>query len=94
LYDSQGRYSEAEPLYIQALALRRKLLGEEHPSVASSLNNLAGLYRSQGRYSEAEPLYIQALDICEQRLGVDHPNTVTVRRNLAYLRDRLPPNPE
>ncbi len=32
LYNFQGRYSEAEPLYIQALALRRKLLGEEHPS--------------------------------------------------------------
>ncbi|MBU7581466.1 MAG: tetratricopeptide repeat protein, partial [Nostoc sp. TH1S01] len=44
LYESQGRYSEAEPLYIQALALYSKLLGEEHPSVAQSLNNLAGLY--------------------------------------------------
>ncbi|MBD2338416.1 tetratricopeptide repeat protein, partial [Calothrix sp. FACHB-156] len=61
LYDSQGRYSEAETLYTQALALRRKLLGEEHPDVASSLNNLAALYYSQGRYSEAEPLYSQAL---------------------------------
>ncbi|MEH2179958.1 tetratricopeptide repeat protein, partial [Nostoc sp.] len=81
-------------LYIQALALRRKLLGEEHPDVAVSLNNLAGLYNSQGRYSEAEPLYIQALDIFERRLGANHPNTMTVRENLAYLRDRLPPNPE
>ncbi|MDF5737306.1 tetratricopeptide repeat protein, partial [Nostoc sp. S13] len=81
-------------LYIQALALSRKLLGEEHPSVATSLNNLALLYNSQGRYSEAEPLYIQALDICEQRLGANHPNTVTVRENLAYLRDRFPPNQE
>ncbi|MEH2367891.1 tetratricopeptide repeat protein, partial [Nostoc sp.] len=84
----------AEPLYIQALALRRKLLGEEHPDVASSLNNLALLYDSQGRYSEAEPLYIQALDIFEQRLGVDHPNTITIRNNLADLRDRLSQNPE
>ncbi|WP_442942269.1 tetratricopeptide repeat protein, partial [Nostoc sp.] len=31
----------AEPLHIQALALWRKLLGEEHPDVAQSLNNLA-----------------------------------------------------
>ncbi|MDF5712167.1 MAG: tetratricopeptide repeat protein, partial [Nostoc sp. S4] len=91
---SQGRYSEAEPIYIQALALRRKLLGEEHPSVALSLNNLAALYKSQGRYSEAEPIYIQALDIFERRLGVNHPNTVTVRENLADLRDRLPSNQE
>jgi tetratricopeptide (TPR) repeat protein len=89
LYNSQGKYSQAEPLYIQALALRRKLLGEEHPDVATSLNNLAALYDSQGKYSQAEPLYIQALDIFERRLGVDHPHTVIVRNNLAYLHERL-----
>jgi tetratricopeptide (TPR) repeat protein len=76
------------------LALRRQLLGEEHPDVAASLNNLALLYKSQGRYSEAEPLYIQALDICERRLGANHPNTVTTRDNLAYLRDRPSSNQE
>ena len=56
------------------LALRQKLLGDDHPDVATSFNNLALLYDSQGKYSEAEPLYIQALNILEQRLGVDHPN--------------------
>lgn len=89
LYRSQGKYSEAEHLYIEALALTRKLLGEEHPDVAQSLNNLAALYHSQGRYSEAEPLYIQALDILERILGANHPDTVTMRENLAELRDRL-----
>ena len=53
LYYNQGRYSEAEPLFIDALALRKRLLGDDHPAVASSLNNLAGLYKNQGRYSEA-----------------------------------------
>ncbi len=73
-------------MYLQALELWRHLLGEEHPIVAQSLNNLAELYRDQGRYSEAEPLYLQALDICEQRLGVNHPQTITTRENLANLR--------
>jgi tetratricopeptide (TPR) repeat protein len=63
LYNSQGRYAEAEPLLQQALELRKRLLGEEHPSVASSLHNLAALYSSQGRYAEAEPLYLQALEL-------------------------------
>ncbi|MBD2486217.1 tetratricopeptide repeat protein [Aulosira sp. FACHB-615] len=84
-YRSQGRYSEAEPLYIQALALRRKLLGEEHPDVATSLNNLAGLYCSQGRYSEAEPLYIQALALRRTLLGEEHPDVATSLNNLAGL---------
>ena len=87
LYYSQGKYNEAELLYQQALALRQKLLGNDHPDVASSLNNLALLYYSQGKYKEAEPLYQQALNILEQRLGVDYPHTIIVRGNLERLRN-------
>ncbi|MEH2162514.1 MAG: tetratricopeptide repeat protein, partial [Nostoc sp.] len=81
----------AEPLYLQALELRKRLLGDNHPDVAASLNNLAELYFFTGRYSEAEPLYLQAFAICEQTLGVDHPNTITVRGNYAiFLREAYP----
>ena len=38
---SQGRYAEAEPLFRKALAICRKVLGEEHPSTASSYNGVA-----------------------------------------------------
>ena len=85
LYYSQGKYEEAEPLYLQALELTRKLLGEEHPNVASSLNNLAGLYMSQGRYEEAEPLYLQALELLRKLLGKEHPNTKIGLNNFEYL---------
>ena len=43
-------------------------LGPEHPDVARSLNNLAGLYRAQGQYAKAEPLYQRALGIREKAL--------------------------
>ncbi|MEO1387981.1 MAG: tetratricopeptide repeat protein, partial [Cyanobacteria bacterium J06634_6] len=85
LYKSQGRYEQAEPLYIQALDLWRKLLGEDHPNIAASLNNLAGLYSSQGRYEQAEPLYIQAIAILNNRLGQDHPNTKAGINNFIQL---------
>jgi len=63
LYRLQGCYREAEPLYLEALELRKSLLGDAHPDVATSLNNLAKLYQAQGQYAEAEPLYLQALDL-------------------------------
>ncbi|MBI4781362.1 MAG: tetratricopeptide repeat protein [Oscillatoriophycideae cyanobacterium NC_groundwater_1537_Pr4_S-0.65um_50_18] len=85
LYKSQGRYSEAEALYVQALELRQRLLGEEHSAVANILNNLAGLYDSQGRYSEAEPLYVQALEMSKRLLGEDHPDVANSLNNLAGL---------
>jgi tetratricopeptide (TPR) repeat protein len=45
LYESQGRYTEAEPLYLEALDLHKRLLGDNHPHVATSLNNLADIVR-------------------------------------------------
>jgi tetratricopeptide (TPR) repeat protein len=85
LYRSQGRYSEAEPFYLQALAIWRSHLGNDHPDTATSLNNLAALYESQGRYSEAELFYLQALEIMRSQLGNDHPDTATSLNNLAGL---------
>ena len=48
LYD-QGKYDEAEPLYKESLTIKKKVLGEEHPSVATGLNNLAELLSDQVR---------------------------------------------
>ena len=63
LYNKQGKYDEAEPLYQRALAINEKVLGPDHPDTATSLNNLAALYNNQGKYDEAEPLYQRALAI-------------------------------
>jgi len=71
----------AELLLVQALEMRKRLFGPEHPAVATSLNNLAELYKSQGKYEKAEPLLVQALTILENSLGPEHPNTITARQN-------------
>jgi tetratricopeptide (TPR) repeat protein len=85
LYYSQGRYDQAEPLYLQALELWKRLLGEDHPHVATSLNNLAVLYDSQGRYDQAKPLYLQALELSKRLLEEDYPHVATSLNNLAGL---------
>jgi tetratricopeptide (TPR) repeat protein len=85
LYESQGRYSEAEALYLQALKIDQRLFGSDHPTLATDFNNLAGLYESQGRYSEAEALYLQALKIDQRLFGSDHTSLATDFNNLAGL---------
>ncbi|MEH2177973.1 tetratricopeptide repeat protein, partial [Nostoc sp.] len=86
-YNGQGLYNQALPWYEQCLEVTKKRLGEEHPSVALSLNNLAGLYNSQGRYSQAEPIYIQALALRRKLLGEEHPDIAASLNNLAGLYD-------
>jgi len=75
LYDSQGRYEEAEPLYRDALAMSKQLLGDEHSDVASCLFNLGALRHNQSRYREALALLLQAQLIYLAQLGPDHPTS-------------------
>ena len=75
LYDAQGEYELAEPLYKESLALRKSLLGDRHPAVATSLNNLAGLYYAQGEYELAEPLYKESLALYKSLFGAIAPSS-------------------
>jgi len=73
------------PIYEEMLQILEAKLGPEHPDVATSLNNLAGLYKSMGDYEKALPLYKRALDIREKVLGTQHPSVATTLNNLAGL---------
>ena len=60
LYQAQGSYAEAEPLYQRSLAIWEKALGPDHPDVATSLENYGELQRKMGRDAEAEKLEARA----------------------------------
>ncbi len=81
----KAEYAQAKPLYERALAIREKMLGKEHPDVATSLNNLAGLYRAQGAYEQALPLSERAFAIFEKVHGKEHPEVASSLNNLALL---------
>jgi tetratricopeptide (TPR) repeat protein len=84
-YAGQAAYAEALPWSQQCLEISETRLGRDHPYVALSLNNLAGLYKSQGRYPESELLYTRALAISEQQWGKDHSAVAINLNNLAEL---------
>jgi tetratricopeptide (TPR) repeat protein len=85
IYQAEGGYADAEPLFNRSLAILEKALGPNHPDVAQALNNLALLYDKQGRYTTAEPLYKRSLAIHERVLGPVHPNVALSLNNLAEL---------
>ena len=89
-----GEYDRAVIIAKKALDVAEKNVGPDHPSVATTLNNLALLYDNQAQYALAEPLYKRALAIDEEAYGPDHPGVATSLNNLAGLyratkRDRL-----
>src|SRR5260370_151759 len=51
-----GDYVKAEPLFKEALEIRQKVLGREHPNTAITLKNLAYLELDLGKIQEAKRL--------------------------------------
>ncbi|MEQ8957186.1 MAG: tetratricopeptide repeat protein, partial [Coleofasciculus sp. C2-GNP5-27] len=84
-YKGQGLYEQAEPWFKDCLSVTVQRLGDNHPDVATSLNNLAELYRFQGRYEKAEPVYLDALALFKRLLGENHPDVASSLDNLAGL---------
>jgi tetratricopeptide (TPR) repeat protein len=84
-YECQGKYSFAEPWRRDCLQVTKERLGEEHPSVAISLHNLATLCRDQGKYVEAESLFLSALEINKRLSGTECLGIAMSLNNLAEL---------
>ncbi|KAK7954370.1 phosphorylase superfamily protein [Apiospora saccharicola] len=84
-YDLLGRYSKAEEMYRETLALRETVLGRGHPSTLASMNNLALVLDSQGKYAEAEEMHRQTLALKGTVLGREHPDTLDSMNNLALV---------
>ncbi|WP_235526581.1 tetratricopeptide repeat protein [Nostoc piscinale] len=87
-YEEQGLYQLVETWCQKCVNVCQALFTGDHPDVAISLNNLAGIYDNQGRYSEAKPLYIEALAMRKRLFTGDHPNVATSLNNLAVLYER------
>jgi CHAT domain-containing protein/tetratricopeptide (TPR) repeat protein len=76
--------SAAEGLFNRALAIRKKVFGENHRAVANNLNDLALVYSSQRKFTEAENCFKQSLAI-EEKLGGDKREITATLNNLARL---------
>ena len=85
---SQGKYAEAEALQVAVLAVRKRVLGEEHPNTLTTAGNLAVTYSQQGKHAEAEALQVAVLAARKRVLDEEHPGTLTAANNLALTYSR------
>jgi tetratricopeptide (TPR) repeat protein len=85
LVQSEGKLQEAGPLFDQALELRTRVFGPEHPEVGKTLFNMAFLLEEEGRFEDAMPVEERALALFEAALGKEHPLTAHVLQLQADL---------
>ncbi|NP_001072733.2 nephrocystin-3 [Xenopus tropicalis] len=92
LYETLGRFLKDLGLLSQAvtplqrsLEIRETALDPDHPSVAQSLHQLAGVYVQSKKFGNAEQLYKQALEISENAYGSEHMRVARELDALAVL---------
>jgi tetratricopeptide (TPR) repeat protein len=79
------KLAEAESLIGRALAMRRKLRGNEHADVALSLGKLSSVLYDQRKLPEAEALAREGLALARKHLPNDDPDVATLLGNLAMV---------
>ena len=72
MYIAQGKYDEALLQHQRSLEINLQVLGSEHPDVAASYNNMAGVYSAQCKFDEALVQYQKGLEIWLQVHGSEH----------------------
>lgn len=90
ILSQEGGGAKAVPYFQEALEVRRRNLGEDHPEVAGALLLLAGVHRELGEYSESIRLAQQAHDVVLKAEGPDHPHMAYPLREIgrSYLRQK------
>ncbi|MEZ4363310.1 MAG: tetratricopeptide repeat protein [Kofleriaceae bacterium] len=78
----RSRYTEAQALFEQAVALRRSLYGDRSSRLAAAVTALGNSYAFQGDLQRAEIAHRQALEITRDALGAMHPDVATAHGNL------------
>ena len=80
-----GKYGDSERFNKLSLDINKTLLGDEHPSTLTSMNDLALTYYHQGKLQEAADLQEQVLEKRRRILGEEHLATLMAMNNLAGM---------
>ncbi len=85
LHAERGDYARAVEMQRQGLAIRRRVLGDDHPSVAISLFYLGTAQVDLGAYTPAERLLREARAVFLRAGADDHPLLASAEQALALV---------
>ncbi len=82
---TQGKLDAAMEKYEAALAIKKKVDGEEHADVAGCYINMGNVLQTQGQLDEAMEKYKAALAIYKKAHGEEHANVATCYNNMGNV---------
>jgi CHAT domain-containing protein/tetratricopeptide (TPR) repeat protein len=84
-YQQSDRVQDASVLMERVVVMMEKLVGPDHPNVATQLEVVASTYALLRRYAEAEALRKRAIAINERAYGREHQNVALSLQGLGHL---------
>jgi len=89
VYQKLGLYAQAESLLSQAINIRARMLGPEHPDTLKAKERMSPLFAGQGRFSEGEKFDGELLASQRRVLGPNHRATLATQSELFWILDWL-----
>lgn len=80
-----GKWVEAQKMSVQAMKVRKRILGPEHNDTLNSMEMVGLVYKLGGRWDVAEELQVQVMDTRKKKLGADHLDTLISMSNLSFM---------
>ncbi|OBT60411.1 hypothetical protein VE03_10205 [Pseudogymnoascus sp. 23342-1-I1] len=87
-YIQKGETIQAEPILQEAIVVRERELGVNHPDTFTSVSYLGLVLEKQGKYEEADTMHRRALEGREKALGGGHPHTLASVNNLGLVLEK------
>ena len=88
-YLALAMYDAADEHFTRALAIDRRVLGDDDPQTLGSQQQLGRLRRAQGNFEEARKLYEDTLARRRRVQGENHLDTIGAINDAAVILDRL-----
>jgi tetratricopeptide (TPR) repeat protein len=85
IWEAQGRYDEAEKLYLEVFQARKRDLGTDDEDTDVSKSNLGEFYLKQREFQKAGPLLREVLAWRLTRYHDNHPYLIGSRNALAHF---------
>jgi tetratricopeptide (TPR) repeat protein len=85
LLEEDTDYDESEKMFVESLAMYRRLFGDKHPDIANGLNNLAGVLQDKRNLAKSESTYRQAVAMQRELVGEVNPDVANILNNIAFV---------
>jgi len=85
LLEEHGDYDESGALYLEAIAMKRRLLGEKHPEIARGSTTSPLALQDKGDLVRSERPIARLLPCQRELLGETHPDVANTLNNLAFV---------